>query len=79
VSLCEALWEMRIATVMAVMEDGEGGGVGRIVRSEISVSGIDEGEITSHTKSAVSIATSDVVNMAVVVSGVVIVVSSIRN
>src|SRR6266850_1656377 len=58
---------MRAATVTAVMGDGEGGGVGRVVRSEIVVSRMSEGEITLSMKSAVSTATLDVANMAVVV------------
>lgn len=65
---------MRAATVTAVMGDGEGGGVGRVVRSEIAVSRMSDGERTLSTKSAksaVSTATLDVANMAVVVvSGV---------
>jgi hypothetical protein len=59
---------MRAATVTAVMGDGEDGGVGRIVKSEIVVSSMSKGEITLSTKSAVSTATLDVANMAVVVS-----------
>ena len=59
---------MRAATVTAVMGDGEGGGVGRVVKSEIVVSRMSEGEITLSAKSAVSTETLDVANMVVVSS-----------
>jgi hypothetical protein len=59
---------MLAATVTAVMGDGEGGDVGRVVKSKIVVSRMNEGEIALNTKSAVSTATLDVVNMVVVVS-----------
>lgn len=57
---------MRAATVTAVIEDGEGGGEGRFVRSEMVISRMSEGEMTLSVKSAVSIATFVVANMAVV-------------
>jgi hypothetical protein len=63
---------MRAATVTAVMGDGECGGVGRVVRSEIVVSRMSEGEITLRTNSAVWSATLDAANMVVVSSVVTV-------
>ena len=59
---------IRAATVTAVIEDGEDGGEGRFVRSEIVVSRMSEGEMTLSVKSAVSIAAFVVASMVVVVT-----------
>jgi hypothetical protein len=57
------------------MGDGEGGGEGRFVKSEMVASRMSEGEITLSVKSAVLIATFVAANM-VVVSCVVTVMPS---
>jgi hypothetical protein len=54
---------MRAATVMGVIEDGEGGGEGRVVSRDMAVNRTIEGEMTLSVKSAVSVAEFVAANM----------------
>jgi hypothetical protein len=54
---------MRAATVIGVIEDGEGGGVGRVVSRDMAVNRTIEGEMTLSMKSAVSVAEFVAANM----------------
>jgi hypothetical protein len=54
---------MRAATVIGVIEDGEGGGVGRVVSRDMAVNSTIEGEMTLSMKSAVSVAEFVAANM----------------
>jgi hypothetical protein len=56
---------MRAATVTGVIEDGEGGSVGRVVSRDMAVNRTIDGEITLSMKSAVSVAEFVAANMVV--------------